>query len=376
VGLVVSGNIMDKLSETDWFQIINHDELIFARTSPLQKLEIVNRAQSFGHIVAVTGDGVNDSAALKKADLGISMNLSASAISKECARMILLDDKFEGIIEGIKEGRLMFINLKKAVKYSLSHIVAEVLPYLFYVLVPIPLAITPTQILAIDLGFELLLTLSYAWEPAEDDSMLLKVPPRRKVTEESSKAYHELSKSIEQRESEKLNLLSDQPEDFYSNTNLTDDENIKMLGSKLKSKYAIYFEEMKQFLTKRSYWIAQYHDWKRVIAKSDGERLLDSEVMLWSFLEAGVIVMIGSFCTYYAVFWFSFGMTVYDVSKSERSQSLYYKPTSPSFKLESGGSLVFKFDAVRTRASSGSKTSAKWLLFIHIYYSGIQFVCL
>jgi sodium/potassium-transporting ATPase subunit alpha len=85
-----------------------------------------------GHIVGVTGDGVNDSPALKKADLGIAMNISGSDVSKEAASMILLDDNFASIVRGIEEGRLIFVNLKKSIQYTISHSTPEVIPNLLY----------------------------------------------------------------------------------------------------------------------------------------------------------------------------------------------------------------------------------------------------
>ncbi len=102
--IVIHGEKIDSLSESDWDTIFSKDEIIFARTSPKHKLTIVKRAQAIGHIVGVTGDGVNDSPALKKADLGIAMNQSGSDVSKEAAAMILLDDNFASIVQGIAEG--------------------------------------------------------------------------------------------------------------------------------------------------------------------------------------------------------------------------------------------------------------------------------
>lgn len=110
--VVIHGETIDSLTDAEWDNIFWKDEIIFARTSPKHKLEIVRRAQSMGHIVGVTGDGVNDSPALKKANLGIAMNISGSDVSKEAASMILLDDNFASIVRGIEEGRLIFINLK------------------------------------------------------------------------------------------------------------------------------------------------------------------------------------------------------------------------------------------------------------------------
>jgi sodium/potassium-transporting ATPase subunit alpha len=96
--------VIQHLTDEDWLNVLLHDEIIFARTLAVQKLEIVARAQSLGHIVAVTGDGFNDSPALKKADIGIAMNISGSDISKDSAGIILLDDNFASTADGIYEG--------------------------------------------------------------------------------------------------------------------------------------------------------------------------------------------------------------------------------------------------------------------------------
>jgi sodium/potassium-transporting ATPase subunit alpha len=119
--IVIHGEQIDSLSEADWDNIFSKEEIIFARTSPKHKLTIVKHAQSLGHIVGVTGDGVNDSPALKKADLGIAMNQSGSDVSKEAAAMILIDDNFASAVNGIEEGRLIFQNLKKSIRYTVSH---------------------------------------------------------------------------------------------------------------------------------------------------------------------------------------------------------------------------------------------------------------
>lgn len=123
--IVIHGESIDSLKDDDWDRIFSKDEIIFARTSPKHKLLIVKRAQSIGHIVGVTGDGVNDSPALKKADLGISMNISGSDVSKEAAAMILIDDNFASTVNGIEEGRLIFQNLKKSIRYTLTHLMPE-----------------------------------------------------------------------------------------------------------------------------------------------------------------------------------------------------------------------------------------------------------
>jgi sodium/potassium-transporting ATPase subunit alpha len=140
------------MTQEEWDVVLSKKEVVFARTSPIHKLEIVARCQAVGHIVAVTGDGVNDSPAMKKSDLGVSMGISGSDISKEVAQMILLDDNFATIVDGIKEGRLIFGNLKKSIRYELTHIFPEVFPFLVFIVLGLPLGISSILILFIDLG--------------------------------------------------------------------------------------------------------------------------------------------------------------------------------------------------------------------------------
>lgn len=144
--IVIHGEQIDSLTEEDWERILDKEEIIFARTSPKHKLQIVKRCQARGHIVGVTGDGVNDSPALKKADLGIAMNISGSDVSKEAAAMILLDDNFASTVSGIQEGRLIFKNLKKSIKYTVSHTMPQVLANLAYVVAQVPLPLSAIQV--------------------------------------------------------------------------------------------------------------------------------------------------------------------------------------------------------------------------------------
>lgn len=153
---VIHGTDLREMSPDQLFDIINnHDEIVFARTSPQQKLMIVEGFQRQGQIVAVTGDGVNDSPALKKADIGVAMGIAGSDVSKQAADMILLDDNFASIVVGVEEGRLIFDNLKKSIAYTLTSNIPEISPFLIYILFGIPLPLGTVTILCIDLGTDM-----------------------------------------------------------------------------------------------------------------------------------------------------------------------------------------------------------------------------
>lgn len=344
---MIVGSVLPYLEDLDWLNLLNHQEIIFARSLPSQKLEIVKRAQSLGHIVAVTGDGVNDSSALKKADLGIAMNRTGSDVSKESAGMILLDDNFSSTVKGIRQGRLIFINLKKAIKYSLTHIIPEVLPYLLYVVVPLPLAITPTQMLMIDLGFEIFLTLSFAWEPAEDEETLMSVPPRKIVTVESTNMVYRNEQRKASIKASRMDLSLVQPNLVRCNDSTMllsgdefDDEDLHGLGRRLYRRYRKYAHEIRIFFTDRQYWEAQRNEWNAIVAHPSGERLVDGEVMCWAYIEAGSIEFIGALVTYLAIAWFEFGMTANDARTGQLHGNLNWKPHSPDLPLDNGSFLV------------------------------------
>ncbi|GFY47743.1 hypothetical protein TNIN_268231 [Trichonephila inaurata madagascariensis] len=149
----------------------HHTEIVFARTSPQQKLIIVEGCQRQGAIVAVTGDGVNDSPALKKADIGVAMGIAGSDVSKQAADMILLDDNFASIVTGVEEGRLIFDNLKKSIAYTLTSNIPEITPFLLFILADVPLPLGTVTILCIDLGTDLVPAISLAYEKPESDIM-------------------------------------------------------------------------------------------------------------------------------------------------------------------------------------------------------------
>uniref|UniRef100_A0A8C7ZTA9 ATPase Na+/K+ transporting subunit alpha 2a n=1 Tax=Oryzias sinensis TaxID=183150 RepID=A0A8C7ZTA9_9TELE len=159
----------------------NHTEIVFARTSPQQKLIIVEGCQRQGAIVAVTGDGVNDSPALKKADIGVAMGITGSDVSKQAADMILLDDNFASIVTGVEEGRLIFDNLKKSIAYTLTSNIPEISPFLFFILASVPLPLGTVTILCIDLGTDMVPAISLAYETAESD--IMKRQPRNPKTD-------------------------------------------------------------------------------------------------------------------------------------------------------------------------------------------------
>merc|ERR1711970_1684762 len=169
---VVHGGELKELSGEQLDDIlIHHTEIVFARTSPQQKLIIVEGCQRMGAIVAVTGDGVNDSPALKMADIGVAMGIAGSDVSKQAADMILLDDNFASIVTGVEEGRLIFDNLKKSIAYTLTSNIPEISPFLFFMCASVPLPLGTVTILCIDLGTDMVPAISLVYEEAESDIM-------------------------------------------------------------------------------------------------------------------------------------------------------------------------------------------------------------
>merc|ERR1712212_1457626 len=161
---VVHGGELKDMDEKQLDELLlYHTEIVFARTSPQQKLIIVEGCQRMGAIVAVTGDGVNDSPALKKADIGVAMGIAGSDVSKQAADMILLDDNFASIVTGVEEGRLIFDNLKKSIAYTLTSNIPEISPFLFFMIASVPLPLGTVTILCIDLGTDMVPAISLAY---------------------------------------------------------------------------------------------------------------------------------------------------------------------------------------------------------------------
>jgi sodium/potassium-transporting ATPase subunit alpha len=165
--IVVAGTELDGFTQEDWDIVCGKQEIVFARTSPEQKLQIVSHFQAKGEIVAVTGDGVNDSPALKRADVGVAMGITGSAVAKEAADIILMDDNFVTIVKAVEEGRLIFDNLKKSIAYALSAKIPEVLPFLSFIILGLPLPLSTALVLCIDIGTDLIPGIALAYEKAE-----------------------------------------------------------------------------------------------------------------------------------------------------------------------------------------------------------------
>ncbi|WP_445476359.1 cation-translocating P-type ATPase [Methanococcoides methylutens] len=175
--MIITGAELDKLSVDELSKRLKAPYIIFARTSPVQKLKIVQAFQSRGEIVTMTGDGVNDAPAIKNADMGVAMG-SGTDVARESADMIILDDNFATIVNAVEEGRTVFDNIKKFIAYILTSNIPEILPFIAFVLLSIPLPMNVQLILAIDLGTDILPALALAVEKGEGD--IMKRPPRSK----------------------------------------------------------------------------------------------------------------------------------------------------------------------------------------------------
>lgn len=179
---VVTGDQFERLSEPELAALIEENpEVIFARASPEAKLHIAEALRDGGHVVAMTGDGVNDAPALRCADIGVAMGKSGTDVAREAATMVLVDDDFSTIVTAVHAGRRIYDNVRKFIVYIFAHATPETVPFLIFAISggSIPLPLTIMQILAFDVGSETLPALSLSREPAEPGIMLRPPRPRK-----------------------------------------------------------------------------------------------------------------------------------------------------------------------------------------------------
>lgn len=174
---VIDGATLAQISDLQLRQILKYrHRLVFARVSPEQKLRLVQSYRALGEVVAVTGDGVNDAPALRAADVGLAMGRSGTDVAREAADIVLLDDNFATFVSAIRYGRSVVANISKFITYVLASNVPEVAPFLAMVVFRLPAALTVLQILAVDLGTDLLPALGLGSDPPEPQ--LMRLPPR------------------------------------------------------------------------------------------------------------------------------------------------------------------------------------------------------
>jgi len=178
--LVVKGVDTDGMIDSQLQDQLKMDDVIYTRVAPEQKLRIVKLLRRSGEVVAVTGDGANDAPCLREADIGVAMGVSGTDVAKESSDMVLLDDSFASIVRAVESGRAIFDNIRRFVVYVFAHNWAELSAYVLYILFSIPLPLLPLQVLAIDLGIDVLPSLALGLEPVEPGTMM---HPPRKSTE-------------------------------------------------------------------------------------------------------------------------------------------------------------------------------------------------
>jgi len=173
---VVRGIDLEKMSDPEAKLLLMRKDVIFSRVAPEQKLRIVRLLREIGEIVAVTGDGANDAPSLKEADIGVAMGLSGTDVAREASDMVLLDDSFASIVKAVESGRAIFDNIRRFIAYVFAHNWAELSAYILFAVIRIPLPLLPMQVLAIDLGIDVLPSLALGLEPPESGTMMR--PPR------------------------------------------------------------------------------------------------------------------------------------------------------------------------------------------------------
>jgi magnesium-transporting ATPase (P-type) len=168
---IIRGVDLDDLTDVRIAEEVRKGDVIFARVSPEQKLRIVTALKQQGEIVAVTGDGANDAPSLREADIGVAMGVSGTDVAREAADMVLLDDSFASIVKAVESGRTIYENLRKFIVYVFTHNWAELIPYVLYIVLGIPLPLLVIQVLAIDLGIDVIPSLALSREPPEPGIM-------------------------------------------------------------------------------------------------------------------------------------------------------------------------------------------------------------
>ena len=175
--VIIEGSALSLMTDQELMDKLASKEMIFSRMTPKHKMRVVSLLKDKGEVVAVTGDGVNDAPALKKADIGISMGIAGTDVAKEASNMVLLDDNFATIVNAVEEGRTVYENIKKFLTYIFASNIPEAVPYLGYILFNIPLPLTILQILLVDLGTDMLPALALGAE--KPTSVVMQQPPRK-----------------------------------------------------------------------------------------------------------------------------------------------------------------------------------------------------
>jgi P-type Ca2+ transporter type 2C len=173
---VIRGVDLEDLSDRAVVDEVKKGNVIFARVSPEQKLRIVKVLKESGEVVAVTGDGANDAPSLKEADIGVAMGASGTDVAREAADIVLLNDSFASIVKAVESGRAIYENIRKFIVYVFSHNWAELIPFILYALIGLPLPLLVVQVLAIDLAIDVIPSLALSREPPEIG--IMEEPPR------------------------------------------------------------------------------------------------------------------------------------------------------------------------------------------------------